>query len=225
MITQTLPTGKSAAKILIVDDHPVVRDGLSLRIARQADMKVVGEAADSEEALRLIESTNPDLIIVDITLKRGSGIDLLKEISTRYPKIKTIVSSMHDEVLYAERALRAGAKGYVNKQEAASIIIEAIEAVLNGETFLSPAMQQHLQKRSSTGSNGTAKPPVESLSDRELEVMSMIGQGLATREIAERLDLSIHTIETYREKIKVKLNLKNAAELWRFAVEWVLQAK
>jgi DNA-binding NarL/FixJ family response regulator len=173
----------------------------------------------------LIESQHPDLVIVDISLKRGSGIDLIKEIVSRFPEVKTIVSSMHDEFLYAERSLRAGALGYVNKQEAAGVIIEAIQEVLSGKTYLSGAMQTHLLTAVSGRSRELSKPGVASLSDRELEVMSMIGQGLATREIAERLELSIHTIETYREKIKVKLNLKNAAELWRFAVEWVLEAK
>jgi DNA-binding NarL/FixJ family response regulator len=197
-----------------------VREGLSLLLSREPDLEVVGEAADADEALRHIENLSPTLVVVDISLKRGSGLSLLKDIHAKFPGVKTLVSSMHDESLYGERSLRAGATGYINKQEATATIVEAIRAVLRGKTYVSAALRERMQ---AGGSGKDDVSPLESLSDREHEVLLLIGHGLSTQLISQRLDLSVHTIETYREKIKGKLNLKNAAELWRFAVQTVLE--
>jgi DNA-binding NarL/FixJ family response regulator len=213
------------ARIAIVDDHPMVREGLTARIARHADLEVCGDAADVDEALRLVQQTGPDLVVIDISLKGGNGIDLIKQIRSKSDTVKMLVSSMHDESLYAERALRAGALGYINKQEMPEKVIEAIRHVLAGKVYLSPKMAERMLNRS-LGRGGPAESsPLQTLSDRELEVFELIGQGRSTREIAEQLSRSVHTIETHREKIKIKLNLASGAELQQRAVQWVLERK
>jgi len=211
------------ARILIVDDHPLVRSGLSELISDEPTLEVCGEAAEAGEALQLVNSTKPDLVVVDISLKSGNGIELIKRIKSRQPKIKMLVSSMHDENLYAQRALNAGAMGYVNKQEATEKVVEAILHVLRGEIFLSPAMRERLLHRLVRDPNALNQSPVETLSDRELEVFQQIGTGLTTRQIAKEMHLSAKTIETYREHIKTKLSIDTAAELSRHAVQWVLE--
>lgn len=215
---------RKLVKILIVDDHPIVREGLAARIARQPDLVVCGEAEDVADALELVKTARPDLIIVDLSLKSGQGLDLIKKITARDEKIKILVSSMYDETLYAERALRAGALGYINKQELSDKIIEAIRHVLDGKIYLSAAMTERLLHRAV----GAAAPqlqqsPVETLSNRELEIFKMIGQGRTTRQIAGEVHLSIKTVETHRENIKSKLNVPNGAELSREAVQWVIE--
>ena len=215
---------KKRARVLIVDDHPAVREALALRIARQRDLEVCGEAADTSEALRLVAETQPDLAVVDISLKTGNGIDLIKRIKDRDDHIRIVVWSMHSESLYAERALRAGALGYVNKDQATDTIVEAIRRVLEGKVWLSEAMAERVLHRA-VGAGGKAgtRSLVETLADRELEVFRLIGQGVKTAEIAERLHLSVKTVETYRDRIRQKLELDDGTKLAHYATQWVLE--
>jgi len=218
---QSLGLTRRRSKVLLVDDHPLVRRGLADLIGREPDLEVCGEAADVAEALQEIERCRPDIVVVDLTLKSGHGIDLIEKVAARGDQIKMLVSSMHDEMLFAERVLRAGAMGYVSKQEPPETLLAAVRQVLRGEVCLSARMTSRVLHRA-LGSSLAQEGPLECLSNRELEVFEMIGQGLTTLQIARRLDLSRKTIETHREKIKQKLNLKNGAELSRRAVQWVL---
>ncbi|NUQ64235.1 MAG: response regulator transcription factor [Pirellulales bacterium] len=209
-------------RVLIVDDHPIVRHGLAELIAHEPDLEVCGEAGDTPEALRQVDTTQPHVVIVDISLKSGHGIDLIEQIKAKDERIKMLVSSIHDESLFAERALRAGAMGYINKQEATEKVIDAVRQVLRGEIYLSPRMSNRLL-HTVVGGDRLNSNPIEGLSNRELEVFEMIGQGLTTKQIAGKLHLSPKTIETHREKIKMKLNLANSTELSHRAVQWVLE--
>jgi DNA-binding NarL/FixJ family response regulator len=212
-----------AARIVIVDDHPVVRSGLRMLIEDEPDLLVVGEAGDADEAIRVLDAKNPDLMIVDLSLNGSSGLDLIKRIKSRSSESKMLVSSMFDESLYAERVLNAGALGYVSKQEAMEKVIEAIRCVLSGRVYLSAAMSDRMLHRLTRDHQAPERSAVETLSDRELEVFEMIGRGRTTSEIAAQLHLSVKTVETHREKIKAKLGLKSAAELYQHAVRWVLE--
>lgn len=215
---------KKRIRILIVDDHPAVREALALRIARQPDMEICGEAADMNEALRLVSETQPDLAVIDISLKNGNGIDLIKRIKDRASDVRMLVWSMHSESLYAERALRAGALGYINKDQATDKIIDALRRVLEGRVYLSDAMAERvLQRAFGGGRNDVARTPLDLLADRELEVFRLIGQGVKTAEIAERLHLSVKTVETYRDRIRQKLDLSSGSELAHFATQWTLE--
>jgi DNA-binding NarL/FixJ family response regulator len=212
------------ARILIVDDHAAVRLGLRTLVEDAADLEWCGEAGTADEAIRMIDAKKPDLVIVDLSLAGSSGLELIKRIKARSPEVKMLVSSMYDESLYAERVLNAGALGYVGKHEAMEKVIEAMRSVLRGKIFLSPAMNDVLLRRLITAERGaTKRSPVETLSDRELEVFGLVGRGRATRDIAAQLHLSAKTVETYREHIKAKLGLKTAAELVSHAVQWVLE--
>lgn len=210
------------ARILIVDDHPMVREGLAMRISTVPDWEVCGEAATEDEALALVKETNPDLITVDISLKNGHGIELIKRVKSLDPSAKMLVISGYQESFYAERALRAGALGYVNKQESDANVTEAISVVLRGERFVSEAMKQRLLAQA-IGSRESTNDPIELFTDRELEIFRMIGDGLASGAIADKLFLSTHTIDSHRENLKRKLGITNAAELNRQAVQWVLE--
>ena len=212
----------ASTRILIVDDHPMVREGLAMRIALQSGLEVCGEAASEDEALALVSQTNPDLILVDISLKSGHGIELIKQVKSRHPSVKMLVVSGFQESLYAERSLRAGALGYLNKQESNEKVIEAIRTVLRGERFVGPEISRRLINQALSGVDMT-KTPIEQLTDRELEIFRMIGEGLISGVIAEQLFLSVHTIDTHRENIKRKLGLRNATELSRAAVQWLLE--
>ena len=214
--------GRSPAKILIVDDHPLVREGLGMRIGLHPDLHVCGEADSEDDALALVKEVGPDLVLVDISLKRGHGIDLIKRIRSLYPAVKMLVISGFEESLYAERAFRAGAAGYLNKQESNAKLIEAIRTVLSGERFLSPEISRRLIDQA-LGKSKVAANPVDRLTDRELEIFRMIGEGLTTSIIASKLFLSRNTVDTHRENIKRKLALKTAAELSRSAVQWFLE--
>jgi DNA-binding NarL/FixJ family response regulator len=215
---------KPAAKVLIVDDHPAVREALFIRIAAQPDLEVCGEAADTAEALQLAAATGPDVAVIDIALKPGNGIDLIKRLKARNHTVRAIVWSMYSEDLYAERALRAGAMGYINKAEATGKIIEAIRQVLDGKVYLSAAMTEKLLKRAvGQASQDSGRSPIDTLSDRELEVFRLIGQGVKTPEIAAQLHLSVKTVETYRDRIREKLDLCDGTELTRCAVQWMLE--
>lgn len=210
------------AKILIVDDHPLVREGLAMRLSLQADLEVCGEASTEDEAMALVRETAPDLVIVDLSLKSGHGLEVIKQIKARHPAVRTLVFSAFRESLYAERALRAGAMGYLNKQESNDQVLVAIRTILAGERYLSAELAAKLINQS-LGRFAAADDPVEGLSDRELEIFRMIGEGLTNRAIAARLSLSPHTIDSHRENLKRKLQLKNAGELTRAAVEWLLR--
>jgi DNA-binding NarL/FixJ family response regulator len=218
------PLSLQRARVLIVDDHPLVRKGLAETISAESDMEVCGEAADGTEALRLVEATHPHVMIIDLSLKTGHGIDLIEQIKAHDDQIKMVVSSMHDEALFAERVLRAGAVGYLNKQEPTERIVDAIRQVMRGEIALSPRMSNRLL-HSVVGGEPLGQDPIQTLSNRELEVFDMIGQGMSTKQIASKLHLSHKTIETHREKIKTKLNLNNANELAHRAVQWVLERR
>jgi DNA-binding NarL/FixJ family response regulator len=211
-------------RILIVEDHPVVRKGLSQVIAADSGMEVCGQAADATEAFQLVQSKRPHVVIVDLLLKSGDGMDLIGQIKNHDPQIKMIVSSAQEESIFAERALRAGAMGYVSKGEPADAVLEAIRTVARGEVHLSPAMANQMLKAVVAG-RPPQQSPVESLTNRELMVFEMIGQGLSTKQIANKLHLSHKTIETHRDKIKAKLGLGNTNELGRRAVEWVLKRR
>jgi DNA-binding NarL/FixJ family response regulator len=215
---------KNRARVLIVDDHPAVREALALRIGRQPDLEVCGEAADTVEALRLLADTQPDVAVIDISLKTGDGLDLIKRIKDRNDSIRMLVWSMHGESLYAERALRAGALGYVNKDQATDTIVEAIRRVLEGKVWLSEAMAERMLRRAvGPGRQEVTRSPLEALADRELEVFRLIGQGVKTAEIADRLHLSVKTVETYRDRIRQKLDLSDGTRLTHYATQWVLQ--
>ncbi|HOV90142.1 MAG TPA: response regulator transcription factor [Syntrophorhabdaceae bacterium] len=208
-------------KILIVDDHPIVRKGLSQLINQEQDLFVSGEAEDGPSALEFIKKTKPDLAIIDISLKGIDGIELIKKIKERYQDIPMLVVSMHDESLFAERALRAGARGYIMKQEAIEKVFEAIRKVLKGELYISERVSANIVKKFIDGKQTEKNSPIEILSDRELEVFNLIGQGYRTRQIADMIHVSVKTVESYRANIKEKLHLKNATELLKHAVYWV----
>jgi DNA-binding NarL/FixJ family response regulator len=211
---------KPPARILIVDDHPLFREGLRQLVDREPGLSVCGEAADAEEARRLVPELQPDLVIVDISLGGASGIDLIKSLKADDPELPLLVVSMHDESLYAERALRAGALGYVMKHEPPKTVKTAIHRVLAGEVYLSEKMAASLITKLVRGSNGAEASPVNSLSDRELEVFRLLGQGKGRREIAQELNLTVPTINSFSARIKEKLRLKNSAELLLHAIRW-----
>ena len=213
------------AQILIVDDHPIVREGYEQVIARHGDLEVCGVSADAMDALRMCEKTEPDLAIVDLSLKAGSGLELCKQIRSRFPAIAILVVSMHDEQLFAERALRAGALGYVSKDESTLHLIEAIRRVLQGKLYLSSAVNDRLLGRAVGHGQPTNYSPMESLSDRELQVFELLGEGETVRMIADKLKLSPKTIESYRENLKAKLGLSSGAQLLRHAIQWVLEGR
>ena len=214
--------GQGLSRIFIADDHPVVRDGYSMMVRREPDLEVVGEAGDGAEILRRIDELRPDLCLLDLSLKSGNGLELCKQIRSRFPAVKVLVVSMHDETLYAERVIRSGAGGYISKAEAIHKLISAVRQVLAGEVYLSQKMRERTLSRTA-GDLAAEGSLLDKLSDRELEVFEQIGQGRTTREIAEKLSLSPKTIESYRENLKAKLNLANSTELTRHAVHWVLE--
>jgi DNA-binding NarL/FixJ family response regulator len=212
--------GFAPTKVLIVDDHPVVRLGLAEMINRETDLTVCGEAAEVTEAMRKMEAIHPDVVIIDISLEGESGIELIEHIRARWPSVKMLVSSAHDERVFAGRVLRAGAMGYLSKREALTKIVEALRQVLRGEVYLSPQMATVLLQRVAAGKS-LDLDPIEALSNRELQVFEMIGQGLTTQEIARKLQVSPKTVESHREGVKMKLNLRNSAQLTRRAFQWV----
>jgi DNA-binding NarL/FixJ family response regulator len=213
------PTGK--LRILLVDDHPMVRERLAAAIHEQLDLVVCGEAEDRFTALELIEKTEPHLAIVDLTLKQSHGLELIKDIRSRFPELVILVVSMHDELLHAERVIRAGARGYITKQEATDKIMIAIRTVLGGDVYLSEKMAARIATGALGGRRGESTLPMARLSDRELRVFEMLGQGHNTRQIADDLHLDMRTIETYRARIKEKLDLKDANELLQYAIRWM----
>jgi DNA-binding NarL/FixJ family response regulator len=210
-----------ATRIVVVDDHPVVRQGLALLLEQEGDMAFCGEAECAGDALKVIEQCGPDIAIVDISLRDSSGIELIKDIRVRYPDVQILVLSMHDESFYAERVLRAGARGYVTKDEATDKVILAIRRVMAGDIYLSDKMSSKMLCKLVESRAAAPGMSVECLSDRELQVFELIGQGMGTRNIAQTLHLSTKTIESHRERIKKKLKLVNASELLQHAIQWV----
>jgi DNA-binding NarL/FixJ family response regulator len=215
------PVADTRTRILLVDDHAVVRYGIAQLINRQADLVVCGEEEDASNALSAISKVKPDLVIADISLKDSSGLELMRNIKAQYSGLPVLVVSAHDESIYAEIAFRAGALGYLMKQEALDKIISAIRRVLSGNIYVSEALAAKMLQQQIRGKTDIQESPVKGLSDRELEVFQLIGQWKKTSEIAQELHLSVKTIEYYREQIKRKLNLKNSAELTQHATAWV----
>ena len=217
------PTTKgSKQRIFLVDDHPITREGLARLINHEPDMEVCGQANTAARAVDDIEPLKPDLVIVDVSLTTGaSGLELIKDLAARHARLRMLALSTHDEALYAERALRAGAKGYVMKQEPTEKVMVAIRQVLRGGIYLSEAMNDRLLHKMTQSGSAPSASEIERLSDRELEVYRLIGQGRGTRQIADELHLSMSTVETYRTHLKDKLHLSSAPELVRRAVEWV----
>jgi DNA-binding NarL/FixJ family response regulator len=212
---------KKKQRVVIVDDHPMFRERLAQLINHELDTEVCGEADDAQEGIRLIRDTSPNLAIVDITLKRSSGLELVKAIKELSIDIPVLVLSMHDESLYAERALRADASGYITKHQAAEEVLSAIRRVLAGEIYLSEKMTaSFLKSLSAVGAKRIARP-LDRLADRELQVLEFIGRGYTTRAIAEALKLGVATVDTYRARIKQKMDFQTAAELQYFAIRWV----
>jgi len=210
-------------RVLIVDDHPAVREGLAVRIASQPDLEVCGEAADTPEAMQLVQTLRPDVVVVDIQLKTGSGLELIERLQAHDKSIGILVWSMYPDALYAHRALAAGARGYINKETATGRMIKAIRRVRDGDIYLSDETAQKLLQQVVGGVKSRKGAGVESLSNRELEVFRLVGQGLSTSQIAQRLHRSVHTVESHRQAIKHKLKLNTAAELSRAAAQWTLE--
>ena len=211
------------AKVIVVDDHAIVRQGLIELINRERDMCVCADAESAGAALKLIVATRPDVAIVDVSLKEDSGLELVKDIKIRFPKLAVLVLSMHDETFYAERFLRAGARGYVMKEVATETVMTAIRRVLAGEVYLSERMSSRILHKLVAGGPDRGRTTMDVLSDRELEVFRLIGQGLGTREIAKRLHVSVKTVEAHRAHIKDKLKLQTGTELLQQAIQWTQQ--
>ncbi len=207
-------------RLLLVDDHPLFREGLRQLIEREPDLAVCGEAANAEEALRMVQELDPDLAVVDMSLGGSSGIDLIKSIKAAHEELPVLVVSMHDESLYAERALRAGAMGFVMKHEPGRVVKTAVRKVLGGEIYLSEKMSSTVISKFMKGQGDRPASPLELLSDRELEVFRMLGQGKGTRVIAQDLDVTIATVNSFRNRIKEKLHLKTATEVMLHAIQW-----
>ena len=207
-------------KVLLVDDHAVVRGGLAQLIRGEPEVTICGEAASAEEAVELASKVKPDIAIVDITLGGVNGIELTKNLQAIQPKLRILVLSMHDESHYAERALRAGAKGYVMKREAGDQIVKAIRTVAAGEVYVSERVHKTILHQYLHGGSGRENSPISRLSDRELEVLNLLGEGLSSKAIADRLHLSPKTVDSHRTHLKEKLELAGAPELIRFAFEW-----
>jgi DNA-binding NarL/FixJ family response regulator len=212
-------------RILVVDDHPIIRQGLALMVNREADLVVCGEAEDATGAMLVLASSRPDVLIVDISLNGPDGLDLLKSIRITHPSLPVLILSMHDESIYAERALRAGANGYIMKQEATEKVLVAVRRILNGGIYVSDRIANKMLKHYITGTGSLKSSSISDLSDRELEVFRLIGEGHGTRQIAEELHLSVKTVESYQAHIKDKLSLRSARELMQHAIQWTLNEK
>jgi DNA-binding NarL/FixJ family response regulator len=212
------------AKVLIVDDHPVVREGLAMHLATQPDLEVCGEAEDLPGALTLLAATRPDVAIVDISLKNSSGIELIRRMKERRDAARVLVWSMYPENLYAERALRAGAQGYLNKGQATHCVLDAVRAILQGRVYISGVLTERLVQRM-VGRKPEERSTLDGLSDRELEAFQLIGEGLTTQAIAEKMHVSPKTVETFRARIKEKLGISNLSELIQRAAQWVVESR
>jgi DNA-binding NarL/FixJ family response regulator len=213
-------------KVFVIDDHPIIRQGLTLLINQEADLAVCGEAEEMHSALKAIEACHPDILIVDISLNGPDGLELLKNIRITSPRLPVLILSMHDESIYAERALRAGANGYIMKQEATEKVLVALRRILSGEIYVSDRIANSMLRHYVRGGHPSqAHSTIADLTDRELEVFRLIGEGQGTRQIAEALHLSVKTVESYQAHIKDKLSLRTARELVQHAVEWTVREK
>ena len=217
--------GARKTRVFVVDDHPIVRQGLALLINREQDMAVCGEAEEAQSAMQEIAVTRPDILVVDISLNGPDGLELLKAVRTKHPHLPVLILSMHDESIYAERALRAGANGYIMKQEATEKVLEALRRIVNREIYVSERVANKMLQQYIGGNTGAQRSPVADLTDRELEVFRLIGEGHATRQIAEELHLSVKTVESYQAHIKEKLSLRSARELMQHAIQWSIHEK
>ena len=218
-----LPKNKKAAtksRLLVVDDHPMMRQGLAQLISNEPDLTVAGEAENAGEALAALEKEKIDLLLADISLPDKNGLELIKDLQTLHPELPVLVISMHDETLYAERVLRAGGRGYLMKQEGGKKLMYAIRRVFSGQIYVSEKMSAKILETFSGRRTEVGRSPLEKLTDREFEIFQFIGQGLSTRQIADKLHLSVKTIEVHRVNIKEKLDIKTAPELIRYAVRW-----
>lgn len=218
-------TAGAKKRILVVDDHPIVRQGLALLINREPDLVVCGEAEEATGAMHVLASARPDVLILDISLNGPDGLDVLKNIRINQPTLPVLILSMHDESIYAERALRAGANGYIMKQEATEKVLVAVRRILNGEIYVSDAIANRMLKHYITGSGTLRNSSIGDLSDRELEVFRLIGEGHGTRQIAEELHISVKTVESYQAHIKEKLALRSSRELMQHAIQWNMHEK
>jgi DNA-binding NarL/FixJ family response regulator len=217
---ESQPSKPRTVRILLVDDHPMVRERLAEVINREPDLQVCAEAADRASALQAVETARPDLAIIDLSLKESSGLELIKDIRARWPRLLMLVVSMHDERLYAERVLRAGARGYITKQEATRNIMLAVRQVLEGRVYLNEKTATAVITRLTANPQSKEADLADVLTDRELQVFEFTGNGLDTREIAGRLSIDVKTVETYRARIKEKLDLKNSSEFRQLAIRW-----
>lgn len=223
-MNQQVNSAGKKVRILVVDDHPIVRQGLTLLINRERDLMVCGEAEEAQSAMQEIAASRPDILIVDISLNGPDGLELLKNIRLKHPSLPVLILSMHDESIYAERALRAGANGYIMKQEATEKVLVALRRILNREVYVSERIANKMLRHYIGGSAGTHSP-ITDLTDRELEVFRLIGDGHGTRQIAEELHLSVKTVESYQAHIKEKLSLHSARELVQHAIQWNISEK
>jgi DNA-binding NarL/FixJ family response regulator len=217
-----IPSLAKKSRVLLVDDHPIVRQGLALLIDRETDLCVCGEAEGAHSAFHAIATLRPDMVVLDISLNGPDGLDVLKELRTKATNLPVLILSMHDESIYAERAMRAGANGYIMKQEATEKVLVAIRRILQGDVYLSDRLTSTMLQQYVRGSSPVKGSPLVNLTDRELEVFRLIGEGHGTRQIAEELHLSVKTIESYQAHIKEKLALRNARELVQHAIEWTV---
>lgn len=222
---QNVGAAARKTRVFMVDDHPIVRQGLGLLINRESDLTVCGEAESAQSAMRAISSVQADVLIVDISLNGPDGLDLLKNVRTRHPNLPVLILSMHDESIYAERALRAGAQGYIMKQEATEKVLVALRRILNGEIYVSERIANRMLQRYIGTPNSGRPSSIADLTDRELEVFRLIGEGHSTRQIAEDLHLSVKTVESYQAHIKEKLSLRSARELVQHAIQWSINEK
>ncbi|MBI4683194.1 MAG: response regulator transcription factor [Nitrospirae bacterium] len=209
-------------KVLIVDDHPIVRQGLAQFINQETDLTVCGDASDIPSALQAVKDCQPDITVVDVSLGQSSGVRLIEDLCRLHPDLLILALSMHDESMYAERCLRAGARGYIMKKEPPEKVIVALKKILGGEIYVSDNLGATLLQKFVTKKDGVCSSPIEQLSNRELEVFQLIGHGLKTSKIAEQLNLSIKTIETYVDHIKKKMNFKDSRALFLHAVQWLM---
>jgi DNA-binding NarL/FixJ family response regulator len=214
------PTMRGQRRVLIVDDHPIVRQGLRRMIETEADLVVCGEVQTEREARAAIRALAPDVVIVDISLAQGDGLELVRDVHAQRPELPMLVLSMHDELIYGERLLAAGASGYIMKQAASDQLLVALRRVLSGGVYVSDSLAGSLGKTRAEGVEGVASDPIERLSNRELQVLSLIGRGLSSREAADGLGLSVKTVETHRQSLKRKLNLATNAQLLQYAINW-----
>jgi len=216
---------KAKKRVFLVDDHPILLKGLTQMINGEADLVVAGQAAEAHQALEALSKSKFDILIVDLSLGDDNGLDLIKMLKLRFPKLPALVLSAHDESLYAERALRAGARGYIMKREATEKLLDAVRQIVHGGISVSEDMKSKMLEKVADGHAESAGSPIEQLSDRELEVFQLIGQGFKTRQIAEKLHVGFKTADTYRTRIKEKLNLENSARLVYHAIQWVQESQ